>query len=437
MSADLVFTAAMVQMRTSLSPEASFKQAESLIREAAAQGANYVQTPEVSNLIQKNRKALFELLAPEDEDLSLKAYRELARELKIYLHVGSLALKATPERAVNRSFLIAPDGGIVASYDKIHMFDIELDGGESYRESANYQPGETAVISDLPWGRIGLTICYDVRFPALYRALAESGAAFITVPSAFTVRTGEAHWHTLLRARAIENGCYIFAAAQAGKHESGRECYGHSLIVDPWGVVLAEGGVEPGIVMARIDPVAAAWPPLQPRRSQSRSGASACGAELGMIRYNLRCDRGHAFESWFQSSSAYESQEKRKLVSCPACGSTKVERAIMAPQIASKKSRDSAAPSPAASTEVAAPASTPLMMAQERELRAKLKELRDHIVKNADNVGERFPNEARKMHYGDIEHRPIYGEASPEEARSLIDEGVEVSPLPVLPDDRN
>jgi hypothetical protein len=157
-----------------------------------------------------------------------------------------------------------------------------------------------------------------------------------------------------------------------------------------------------------------------------------------MIRYNLRCDRGHAFESWFQSSSAYESQEKRKLVSCPACGSTTVERAIMAPQIVSKKGKDSAAASPAAApTDVAAPASTPLMMAQERELRAKLKELRDHIVKNADNVGERFPNEARKMHYGDIEHRPIYGEASPDEARSLIDEGVEVSPLPVLPDDRN
>jgi hypothetical protein len=156
-----------------------------------------------------------------------------------------------------------------------------------------------------------------------------------------------------------------------------------------------------------------------------------------MIRYSLQCERGHAFESWFQSSSAYESQEKRKLVTCPACGSAKVERAIMAPQIVSKKGQDIAAPVPAASTEVTAPASTPLMMAQERELRAKLKELRDHIVKNADNVGERFPNEARKMHYGDIEHRPIYGEASPDEARSLIEEGVEVSPLPVLPDDRN
>ncbi len=158
-----------------------------------------------------------------------------------------------------------------------------------------------------------------------------------------------------------------------------------------------------------------------------------------MIRYSLRCDRGHAFESWFQSSSAYEQQEKRKLVNCPTCGSDKVERAIMAPQIVSKKGREIAAPepAPAPAPEATTAASTPLMMAQERELRAKLKELRDHIVKNADNVGERFPNEARKMHYGDIEHRPIYGEASPDEARALIEEGVEVSPLPVLPEDRN
>ena len=160
-----------------------------------------------------------------------------------------------------------------------------------------------------------------------------------------------------------------------------------------------------------------------------------------MIHYNLRCERGHGFESWFQSSAAYESQEKRKLVNCPVCGSAKVERAIMAPRIVGKKGRSKAETEPvaAAPADTAAPASTPtpLLMAQERELRAKLKELRDHIVKNADNVGERFPNEARKMHYGDIEHRPIYGEASPDEARALIEEGVEVSPLPVLPDDRN
>jgi hypothetical protein len=156
-----------------------------------------------------------------------------------------------------------------------------------------------------------------------------------------------------------------------------------------------------------------------------------------MILYALHCERGHAFESWFQSSSAYDSQVKRKLVTCPACGSPKVEKAIMAPQIVSKKRRASAEPVAAVPAEAATPSSTPLLMAQERELRAKLKELREHIVKNADNVGERFPNEARKMHYGDIEHRPIYGEASPDEARALIEEGVDVTPLPVLPGDRN
>jgi hypothetical protein len=205
-------------------------------------------------MMQLNRKALFEHLATEEDDQSLKAYRALAAELNIHLHIGSLALKFSPEKAVNRSFLIAPDGTVLASYDKIHMFDIDLPGGESYRESANYQPGETAVISDLPWGRIGLTICYDLRFPALYRALAESGASFLTVPSAFTRKTGEAHWHTLLRARAIETGCFIFAAAQAGLHENKRETFGHSLIVAPWGEVLAEGGVEPGVFLAKIDP---------------------------------------------------------------------------------------------------------------------------------------------------------------------------------------
>ena len=179
MTADLTFTAAMVQMRTGLLPEPSLEQGTRLIRQAASQGADYVLTPEVSNMMQVNRKALFEHLAAEEDDGSLKAYRALASELKIHLHIGSLALRASPERAVNRSFLIGPDGIVIASYDKIHMFDIDLPDGESYRESANYQPGETAVISDLPWGRIGLTICYDVRFPALYRALAESGASFL------------------------------------------------------------------------------------------------------------------------------------------------------------------------------------------------------------------------------------------------------------------
>jgi hypothetical protein len=240
-------------------------------------------------MIQANRKAMFEHLAAEEDDISLKAYRALAAELKIPLHIGSLALRASPDRAVNRSFLIGPDGAVIASYDKIHMFDIDLPGGESYRESTNYQPGETAVISDLPWGRIGLTICYDLRFPALYRALAESGASFLTVPSAFTVRTGEAHWHTLLRARAIENGCFVFAAAQAGTHESKRQSYGHSLIVAPWGRrhrdrrVHGEDRSRKSRGRAESRAVAAARQALQRRRSQGRPRASAPGAGIGMI----------------------------------------------------------------------------------------------------------------------------------------------------------
>ena len=289
MSADNTFTAAMVQMRTGLLPEPSLEQGIKLIREAVKQGADYVLTPEVSNMMQVNRKALFEHLASEEDDLSLKAYRELAKELNIYLHIGSLALRFSPEKAVNRSFLIAPDGIILACYDKIHMFDIDLPGGESYRESANYQPGETAVISDLPWGRIGLTICYDVRFPALYRALAESGASFLTVPSAFTRKTGEAHWHVLLRARAIETGCFVFAAAQGGLHENKRETYGHSLIIDPWGEVLAEAGVEPGVIMARIDPAKVenarkAIPSLQHGRRFSVADPKAGPEHLHLVR---------------------------------------------------------------------------------------------------------------------------------------------------------
>lgn len=283
------FTAALVTMRSGLLPETSLKQGVELIREAKKHGADYVLTPEVSNIMQENRKALFELLATEEDDKSLKVYRALAKELNIHLHIGSLALRATPERAVNRSFLIAPTGNVLATYDKIHMFDIDLGGGESYRESANYQPGETAVISDLPWGRVGLTICYDVRFPALYRALAESGASFITVPAAFTRKTGEAHWHTLLKARAIENGCFIFAAAQGGTHENKRETFGHSLIIDPWGEILAEGGIEPSVVLAKIDParveaVRKSIPSLQHGRRFSIADPNAGPEHLHLVR---------------------------------------------------------------------------------------------------------------------------------------------------------
>jgi predicted amidohydrolase len=204
--------------------------------------------------MEANRERLFATIVPEEQDPTLATFRELARALGLYLHIGSLAVKASPDKAANRSFLIDPRGEIVARYDKIHMFDVNLKGGESYRESNNFRPGDLAVVTDLPWGRLGLTICYDLRFPALYRALAEAGAAFLTVPSAFTRQTGEAHWHVLLRARAIETGCFVFAAAQGGKHENGRETYGHSLVIDPWGRILAEGDTEPGVIFADIDP---------------------------------------------------------------------------------------------------------------------------------------------------------------------------------------
>jgi deaminated glutathione amidase len=247
------FTAGLIQLRSGLSPQANLEVALRLIEEAKRAGADYVLTPEMTNIMEVKRERLFAALEPEDADLSLAAFRELARKLDVFLHVGSLAIKLAPEKAANRSFLIDRKGEIIARYDKIHMFDVDLAGGESYRESRNYRPGELAVAVDLPWGRLGLTICYDLRFPALYRALAEAGCAFLAIPSAFTQQTGAAHWHVLTRARAIENGAFVLAAAQGGKHENGRETYGHSLVVDPWGRVIAEGGNEPGVVLAKID----------------------------------------------------------------------------------------------------------------------------------------------------------------------------------------
>jgi len=247
------FKAAMIQMRSGLDPAANIDAAARMIGEAKSAGADYVLTPEMTNILAAKREQLFAAIVEEENDASLATLRELARKSAIYIHIGSLAIRLTHERAANRSFLIDPKGEIVARYDKIHMFDVDLADGESYRESRNYRPGELAVLADLPWGRMGLTVCYDLRFPALYRALAEAGATMLTIPSAFTRQTGEAHWHVLIRTRAIENGCFVFAAAQGGRHENGRETYGHSLIVDPWGRIIAEGGTEPGIVMAEID----------------------------------------------------------------------------------------------------------------------------------------------------------------------------------------
>lgn len=249
-----IFTAACVQLRSSRDVAANSAAAEALIRDAAAAGADYVQTPEMTNLLERSREELMAKIRVEADDPSLARFRALAAELGIWLHIGSLAILLEPGKAANRGFLIGPDGSLKARYDKIHMFDVDLPNGESWRESATYRPGCESLVADLPFARLGMAVCYDVRFPALFRAQARAGAEVLTMPAAFTRQTGEAHWHVLQRARAIENGAFVISSAQGGKHEDGRETYGHSLIVNPWGAVIAElDHDEPGFVTARID----------------------------------------------------------------------------------------------------------------------------------------------------------------------------------------
>jgi len=254
------FRAALIQTCTGRDVDQNLTQIGRLIEQAATAGASYIQTPEVTALMTADRNELFERTAPERGNPALTFFADLAQSLSVWLHIGSISIqvgdiqgsdiqtqaekpaigKPDARKLANRSFLFAPDGQIKARYDKIHMFDVDISKGDSYWESKRYEPGNKAVIASLPWGELGMTICYDMRFPGLYRALAHAGAHFIAVPSAFTIPTGKAHWHALLRARAIETQCYILAAAQSGKHQSGRQTYGHSLIVSPWGEVLAD-----------------------------------------------------------------------------------------------------------------------------------------------------------------------------------------------------
>ncbi len=248
------FRAACAQMRTGLDVAANIDAASALIREAKARGAQFVATPEMTSLFEAESDALFAKVRSEEDDTALKAFRALAEELLLWLSIGSLPIKVAERQCANRSFLIDPKGAVRATYDKIHMFDVDLPGGEVYRESRNYRPGERAVVANLPWGKLGLSVCYDLRFPHLYRALAKAGASFLTIPAAFTYTTGQAHWHVLQRARAIETGCFVVAAAQGGKHENGRHTFGHSVIVDPWGNIIAEAGDAPGVIVADIDP---------------------------------------------------------------------------------------------------------------------------------------------------------------------------------------
>src|SRR3984957_11141647 len=283
------FVVGLIAMRSGRDPQTNLDALLAAIDQAKRGGAEYVLTPEMTNIMEVKRERLFANILPDETDPTLATLREVARKLGIFIHIGSLAIKASSEKAVNRSFLIDRKGEIVARYDKIHMFDVDLGSGESYRESNSYRAGELAVVADLPWGRIGLTVCYDLRFPALYRALAEAGASFLAIPSAFTRVTGEAHWHVLMRARAIENGCFVFAAAQAGLHENKRETYGHSLIIAPWGEVLAEGGGDPRAPLAKIDPARVETarktvPSLQHGRRFSMADPKAGPEHLHLVR---------------------------------------------------------------------------------------------------------------------------------------------------------
>jgi deaminated glutathione amidase len=247
------FKAALVQMRSGVDMALNLKAASELIREAKAKAADYVLTPEVTNIFEADKARLKSIVVSEADDVSVKGFSELGRELGIWLHAGSFALRASADRIVNRSLLFSPEGEITARYDKIHLFDVTLPSGEAVRESDSFAPGNHAVTAELPWGVLGLTICYDLRFPKLFHALATHGAHFMAVPAAFTVPTGEAHWHVLLRARAIETGSFVFAAAQGGLHECGKSTFGHSLAVNPWGEIIAEAGMDPEVLIFDVD----------------------------------------------------------------------------------------------------------------------------------------------------------------------------------------
>ena len=246
------FKAAALQMRSGLIPAQNVATVAAAAKQAKAAGADYLQTPEMTTLVNRDRAAMMAAIGDDKLNPELDAFRTIARDNAIHLHIGSMAVRVG-DKAANRAFLIDPKGEVVATYDKIHLFDVDLAGGESWRESNAYVGGNEAVTVDLPFGRLGLAICYDVRFPQLFRAYGDAAVDIISAPACFTKQTGEAHWHVLQRARAIENGAWMISAAQAGHHEDGRDTYGHSVIVDPWGRVIADAGETLGLIYGEVD----------------------------------------------------------------------------------------------------------------------------------------------------------------------------------------
>jgi len=254
MTGPVPFKAACIQLRSSDDVAENIRVTSTLVREAAAGGARFIATPENTNIMAQDGRAKMAATFVEAQDPALPTFAELAKELRVWLLIGSMHIKVGETKTANRSYLFAPDGSIAARYTKIHLFDVTLASGESYRESSTVEGGHEAVVADTQFGAIGLSVCYDLRFPQLYRLLAKKGAFAFTIPSSFTVPTGTGHWHVLLRARAIENGAFVIAPAQGGTHANGRKTYGHSLIVSPWGEILAEAGTDPSVIFADIDP---------------------------------------------------------------------------------------------------------------------------------------------------------------------------------------
>lgn len=273
------FRVALLQMQTGNDLAVNLAGIKDMAREAASNGAQFVMTPEYALMMDGSGRTMRERALDAEGRPALPELQTLAQDLSVWLLAGSVTLKTDGDCIANRSYLISSDGSIVATYDKIHMFDVTLPDGKVIRESSAYRPGNRAVVADTPWGKLGLTVCYDLRFPQLYRALAKAGAQYLTIPSSFQRATGKVHWHTLLKARAIENACFVFAPAMCGEHPGNRTTYGHSLVVDPWGEVLADGGEEPGIVYAEVDPARIAkvrgmLPCLEHDRPFSGAGAS-------------------------------------------------------------------------------------------------------------------------------------------------------------------
>lgn len=246
-------TVGLLQLNSGEDVQKNIEQTCALIRQAAAGGAEFILTPEMTSILEIRSGRLFDKTCDEETDPALAAFRSAARELDVWLLIGSLAVRLAENNMTNRSYLIDPGGRLVARYDKMHMFDVELGKGQTYRESKNFSAGKHPVVAETPWGLLGLSICYDIRFPYLYRRLARMGAKMLAVPSAFTKTTGQAHWHVLLRARAIETGCFVLAPAQCGRHSGGRRTFGHSLVVNPWGEIIKEAGEEVGVMLAKLD----------------------------------------------------------------------------------------------------------------------------------------------------------------------------------------